>query len=67
MVKGVFESEKTLYDFIPEYVARPVAFGTYKSLPEAHFYMYDFAMPMFSTRAQIGRTNIIQSRFCGDG
>lgn len=54
MMKGAFESEKTLYDFIPEYVARPVAFGTYKSLPEAHFYMYDFAMLMFSTHAQIG-------------
>lgn len=67
MMKGAFESEKTLYDFIPEYVARPVAFGTYKSLPEAHFYMYDFAMLMFSTHAQMSRPNMIQSRFCGNG
>lgn len=47
MAKGAFESEKTLYDFIPEYVARPVAFGTYKSIPDAHFYMYDLSMLSF--------------------
>lgn len=49
MVKGAFESEKTLYDFIPEYVAPPVAFGTYRSLPDAHFYMYDPSMLKFFT------------------
>lgn len=49
MVKGAFESEKTLYDFIPEYVARPVAFGTYKSIPDAYSYMYDLSMLKFST------------------
>lgn len=48
MMKGAFESEKTLYDFIPEYVARPVAFGTYKSIADAHFYLYDFSMLKFS-------------------
>lgn len=53
MMKGAFESEKTLYDFIPEYVARPVAFGTYKSLPDAHFYMYDLAMLMLPTHPQM--------------
>lgn len=58
MMKGAFESEKTLYDFIPEYVARPVAFGTYQSLPDAHFYMYGPLMLMFAAHPQMSRLNV---------
>lgn len=41
-MRGAFESEKELHGFIPEYVPRPVAFGTYKSRPDAHFYLAEF-------------------------
>lgn len=42
MMKGAFESEKTIHSFIPEYVPKPVAFGTYKSRPDTHFYLAEF-------------------------
>lgn len=42
MMRGAFDSEEALYHFIPEYVPRPLAVGTYKSRPDAHFYMAEF-------------------------
>ncbi|KAI1368854.1 Fructosamine/Ketosamine-3-kinase [Xylaria arbuscula] len=42
MMKGAFEAENALYDFIPEYVPRPVSYGTYMSRPDLHFYICDF-------------------------
>lgn len=42
MMKGAFEAEKALYEFIPEHVPRPIAYGTYKSQPDTHFYLCEF-------------------------
>ncbi|KAI3341620.1 Fructosamine/Ketosamine-3-kinase [Ustulina deusta] len=42
MMKGAFEAENALYEFIPEYVPRPVSFGTYMTRPDLHFYICDF-------------------------
>ncbi|KAI0016435.1 Fructosamine kinase-domain-containing protein [Xylariomycetidae sp. FL0641] len=42
MMKGAFEAESTLYEFVPELVPRPVAYGTYKSRPDFHFYLCEF-------------------------
>ena len=37
-----FASETSLYGFIPEFVPRPVGFGTYKSQPDTHCFLLDF-------------------------
>ncbi|KAI0973177.1 Fructosamine/Ketosamine-3-kinase [Xylaria arbuscula] len=42
MLKGAFEAENALYEFVPEYVPRPVSFGTYMTQPDVHFYICDF-------------------------
>ena len=42
MMRGTFESEKTLYYFAPNNVPKPLAWGTYKKDPDKHFYMCDF-------------------------
>lgn len=41
-MKGSFEAEKALYEFVPEHVPRPVAYGTYKLQPDSHFYLCQF-------------------------
>lgn len=42
MVRGEFEGVTKLYEVIPEGVPRPIAWGTYKSQPDTHFYLCDF-------------------------
>ncbi|KAI0407018.1 Fructosamine kinase-domain-containing protein [Xylaria palmicola] len=42
MMKGAFEGESALYDFMPEYVPRPVSFGTYSTRSDLHFYICEF-------------------------
>lgn len=41
-MKGAFEAEEALYSFIPDKVPRPIAWGTYVSDAQTHFYMSDF-------------------------
>ena len=42
MMLGTFESENVLHSFAPTSVPKPIAWGTYKSEPDSHFYMCDF-------------------------
>jgi fructosamine-3-kinase len=42
MMRGAFEAEKALYEFIPEHIPRPISFGTYKTRPDLHFYICEF-------------------------
>ncbi|KAK8131984.1 hypothetical protein PG999_000157 [Apiospora kogelbergensis] len=42
MMKGTFEAEQALYNFLPEQSPRPLGWGTYKGDPDTHFYMCDF-------------------------
>ncbi|KAI0143658.1 Fructosamine kinase-domain-containing protein [Xylariaceae sp. FL1272] len=42
MMKGGFEAEKALHEFVPEFVPRPIAYGTYKTQPDTHFYISEF-------------------------
>lgn len=42
MMEGTFAAEQALYSFLPDRVPRPVAWGTYVSNPEMHFYMCEF-------------------------
>lgn len=40
---GSFESEKAMQAFVAESVPKPVAWGTYNSHPEHHFFLSEFA------------------------
>lgn len=42
MMHGTFESEKTIHFHAPENVPEPIAWGTYKSQPDTHFYICAF-------------------------
>jgi fructosamine-3-kinase len=41
-MKGAFESEKAVHGFIPDRVPAPLAWGTYATNPDTHFYMCEF-------------------------
>ncbi|KAI1821719.1 Fructosamine kinase-domain-containing protein [Xylaria intraflava] len=42
MMKGSFEGEAALHEFIPEHVPRPIAYGSYSSRPDTYFYISEF-------------------------
>jgi fructosamine-3-kinase len=42
MMKGAFEAETALYEFVPHLVPKPVVWGTYTSNPDNHFYLAEF-------------------------
>lgn len=41
-LKGEFESTSAMRTIKPDFVPRPIAWGTYKSLPDTHFYLAEF-------------------------
>ncbi|KAL1835926.1 hypothetical protein VTJ49DRAFT_5862 [Mycothermus thermophilus] len=41
-IKSSFESETALHSFIPEYVPKPVAHGSYRLHPNRHFYIAEY-------------------------
>lgn len=42
MMHGTFESERIMHTYAPQNVPEPIAWGTYKSLPDTHFYICTF-------------------------
>ncbi len=42
MMMGAFEAEQALYGAAPDFVPRPVAWGTYAGDPDRHFYLCEF-------------------------
>lgn len=42
MMEGTFASESALHSIVPEYVPKPLSWGTYKSEPDIHYYICDF-------------------------
>lgn len=42
MLRGEYEGSSTIYKYTPEGIPRPVAWGTYKSDPNTHFYLCEF-------------------------
>jgi protein-ribulosamine 3-kinase len=42
MLRGEYEGAAALYSVAPDFVPRPVGWGTYKSDPTTHFYLCDF-------------------------
>ena len=42
MVHSEFESSKALRQVLPEFVPKPIAWGTYKTIPNTHFFLCEF-------------------------
>ncbi|KAK7429332.1 hypothetical protein QQZ08_004144 [Neonectria magnoliae] len=42
MVMGEFESMNAVHDVLPEFVPKPIACGTYESIPDTHFFLCEF-------------------------
>jgi fructosamine-3-kinase len=42
MVMGEFESMSAVHDVLPELVPKPIAWGTYTSIPNTHFFLCAF-------------------------
>lgn len=42
MMHGTFESEKMMHTYAPDNVPKPIAWGTYMSMPDTHFYICVF-------------------------
>lgn len=41
-IQAHWHSESSLYQFIPEFIPKPLAFGTHDSRPDTHFFLMDF-------------------------
>ncbi|EXJ70756.1 uncharacterized protein A1O5_05746 [Cladophialophora psammophila CBS 110553] len=42
MVHGEFESMKAIYTLLPDFVPKPIAWGTYQSNPDTHFFLCEY-------------------------
>ena len=42
MVRGEFESMRAIHAVSPSFVPRPVAWGTLRDVPDAHFFLCEF-------------------------
>ncbi|KAK4234742.1 Fructosamine kinase-domain-containing protein [Achaetomium macrosporum] len=42
MMHSEFESMKAIHAIVPDFVPRPIAWGTYQTIPEAHFFLCEF-------------------------
>ncbi len=42
MVHGEFESMKAIYTLLPEFAPKPIAWGTYKTVPDTHFFLCEY-------------------------
>lgn len=42
MMHGEFESMSALYTIVPDFVPKPLAWGSYQNMEEVHFFLCDF-------------------------
>ncbi|KAE9369678.1 hypothetical protein N431DRAFT_380962 [Stipitochalara longipes BDJ] len=42
MVRGEFESMKAIHAVSPDFVSKPIAWGTYTTVPDTHFFLCEF-------------------------
>ena len=42
MFHGEYESSKAIYDVCPDFIPEPIAYGTFASIPNTHFYLAQF-------------------------
>lgn len=64
-MRGEFEGVTKLYEFIPEGVPRPVAWGTYRSQPDTHFYLCDF-LAMIEDLPDVHRFSLLLAKLHKD-
>jgi protein-ribulosamine 3-kinase len=44
MMNGEFESMSALYRVVPDFVPKPQGWGSYKNMPNMHFFICDFQL-----------------------
>ena len=42
MMNGEFESMTVLHNAVPDFVPRPYAWGSYRDIPDMHFFLCEF-------------------------
>jgi fructosamine-3-kinase len=42
MVHGEFESMKAIHSLLPDFAPKPIAWGTYQTIPDTHFFLCEF-------------------------
>ena len=42
MMNGEFESMTALYSSIPHFVPKPYGWGSYRDIPDTHFFLCEF-------------------------
>jgi protein-ribulosamine 3-kinase len=42
MIRGEFQSMTAMHGILPEFVPKPVACGTYRTIPDTHFFLCEF-------------------------
>lgn len=42
MMHGEFESMSAIHTLLPDFAPKPIAWGTYKTIPDTHFFLCDF-------------------------
>ncbi|KAK4126951.1 hypothetical protein N657DRAFT_182189 [Parathielavia appendiculata] len=42
MMHSEFESMRAIHGIVPDFAPRPIAWGTYKSIPDTHFFLCEF-------------------------
>lgn len=42
MIRGEFESMKAIYTILPDFAPKPIAWGTYENIPDAHFFLCEY-------------------------
>lgn len=42
MVHSEFESMKTIHTLLPDFAPKPIAWGTYETIPDTHFFLCDY-------------------------
>jgi protein-ribulosamine 3-kinase len=42
MMHGEYESMKTIHSISPDFAPKPIAWGTYETLPDTHFFLCDY-------------------------
>jgi len=56
MMNGEFESMTLLYAAMPDFVPKPYAWGSYKDIPDTHFFLAEFrSVFFFFRREEFGR------------
>ncbi|KPM45977.1 hypothetical protein AK830_g725 [Neonectria ditissima] len=65
MIRGEYEGSKTIHKYTPEGIPLPVAWGTYKTDPNRHFYLCEF-MDMIEKLPDVGKFSAMLAKLHHD-